>query len=194
MSISEKTAAFMAKHGVTSDEVWLLPGGKAHAIQHSALERIAVANKIEVEWPTVVQNNEHGIALLGAGRIGDVAIWATGEASPKNCKNPYYWAMAEKRLKDRLTLKLLGIHGTGGLYSEDEADDFGDAGERSPPREDAIEKAYTHSINCFVKDRAAAEEFYKLNKGMIQQLRVATRERVLGLLKTISEKSDREAA
>jgi hypothetical protein len=54
--------------------------------------------------------------------MGNRVEWATGEASPKNNKNGYPWAMAEKRAKDRVVLKLVGIHGL--VYSEDEADDF----------------------------------------------------------------------
>ena len=42
--------------------------------------------------------------------------------SPKNNKNAYPIAMAEKRAKDRVILKLLAAHGD--LYSEEEADDF----------------------------------------------------------------------
>ena len=45
-----------------------------------------------------------------------------GEASPKNNKNAYPWAMAEKRAKDRVILKLIGLHGL--VYSEQEADEF----------------------------------------------------------------------
>lgn len=43
-----------------------------------------------------------------------------GEASPKNNKNPYPYAMAEKRSYDRAVLKILGLHGF--IYSEDEMD------------------------------------------------------------------------
>ena len=50
-------------------------------------------------------------------------IWSTGEASPKNCKAPYPFAMAEKRLKDRLVLKLINAYEYG-IYSDSEADNF----------------------------------------------------------------------
>ena len=42
------------------------------------------------------------------------------EASPKNNKNNYPYAMAEKRAIDRAILKLIGLHGF--VYSEDEVD------------------------------------------------------------------------
>ena len=92
--------------------------------------------------------------------------------------------MAEKRLKDRLILKLLGLHGKGGIYSEDEAEAF--ENERAPPAEDAIEKGYLHVITQICTDRKTAEDFYRGNKGMIANFRKATKERTLDLLKTIS--------
>ena len=51
------------------------------------------------------------------------------KASPKNCKNSYFYAMSEKRAKDRVILKLLASHGA--LYSEAEADEFTQP--RQPP-------------------------------------------------------------
>ena len=48
--------------------------------------------------------------------------WSIGEATPYNNKNGYPFAMAEKRAKDRVILKLVGI--AGDVYSSEEADDF----------------------------------------------------------------------
>ena len=56
------------------------------------------------------------------GKMAEVTEWSFGEASPYNNKNGYPYAMAEKRAKDRVILKLIGMHGD--TYSEDEADDF----------------------------------------------------------------------
>jgi hypothetical protein len=47
-----------------------------------------------------------------------------GEANDTNCKNQYFWAMAEKRGKARAALKVLGIYGKKNFYSEVEADDW----------------------------------------------------------------------
>ena len=47
-----------------------------------------------------------------------------GEANDTNCKNQYFWAMAEKRGKARATLKLLGLYGKNAFYSDVEAEDF----------------------------------------------------------------------
>ena len=47
-----------------------------------------------------------------------------GEANDTNCKNQYFWAMAEKRGKARASLKLLGLYGKNAFYSDVEAEDF----------------------------------------------------------------------
>ena len=52
------------------------------------------------------------------GHLNDRSEWSYGEASDKNCQNKYPLAMAEKRAKDRVILKLVGLHGY--IYSEDE--------------------------------------------------------------------------
>jgi hypothetical protein len=122
--LPQEIADFMEKHGVTSDEIWLVAGGKNYAIKHKALERIAADNGIKFDRPSVIEaNSADRIAVVCVfGTMGDRTEWSFGEASPANNKNAYCWAMAEKRAKDRVALKLLNTHGT--LYSEDEADDF----------------------------------------------------------------------
>jgi hypothetical protein len=62
-------------------------------------------------------------AILGFANLKDRTEWSIGEASPNNCKAPYPFAMAEKRLKDRLTLKLINAYEYG-IYSDVEADAF----------------------------------------------------------------------
>jgi hypothetical protein len=114
----------MHKHGVASDEVWQVKGGKNYAVKHAALERIAYQNSITFGLPTIIEANskEKVCAMLVTGHMGDFSEWSIGEAAPSNITANYPWAMAEKRAKDRVILKLLNIHGV--LYSEDEADDF----------------------------------------------------------------------
>ena len=91
---------------------------------HKALEKVAVKNMITFDKPEVLEcNSERRIAsLIVTGHMGDKSEWSIGEASPSNNKNSYPYAMAEKRAKDRVILKLLGLHGD--VYAEDEADSF----------------------------------------------------------------------
>lgn len=124
MPLPAAIAEFMHKHKVGTDEIWAVPGGRAYAVKHAALERIAFQNNIVFDLPEIVEaDGANGIAtMIVTGKFGDFTAWSIGEASPKNNKNAYAFAMAEKRAKDRVILKLLNIHGV--LYSEEEADDF----------------------------------------------------------------------
>jgi len=91
---------------------------------HRALEKVAASKSITFDKPEIAFKDEAGkmVTILVTGRLGDKTEWSFGEAAPANNKNSYPWAMAEKRAKDRVILKLLGLHGD--VYSEEEADDF----------------------------------------------------------------------
>jgi hypothetical protein len=122
---SEAIKAFMDKFGVASDEIWPVPGGKTYAIMHKALQRIAREQGIVITVNVVEQlsNLEQGFAVVKAfGKLGDGFVESYGEASPKNNRNQYPLAMAQKRAEDRVILGLLSVYGD--VYSEEEADDF----------------------------------------------------------------------
>jgi hypothetical protein len=118
--LDPRIEAVRAKYDLAADDFWQIPQNKQWVCKHAALE--VVATKANVEWgdPLIIQaDTAAGIAVMSVtGKMGSRAEWATGEASPKNNKNSYPWAMAEKRAKDRVVLKLVGIHGL--VYSEDE--------------------------------------------------------------------------
>lgn len=94
---------------------------------HRTLEKIAAKADITFYPPTVIESNgkDGVVAICVTGLMGDKTEWSFGEAAPKNNKNSYPYAMAEKRAKDRVIIKLVGLHG---IYSEEEADDF-----KAPP-------------------------------------------------------------
>lgn len=96
-------------------------------VLHKALERVAVKAKISFDPPAVLQVDAEQkiVAICVTGTMDGRSEWSIGEAAPYNNKNAYPFAMAEKRAKDRVILKLVGLHGL--LYSEDEADDFKDS-------------------------------------------------------------------
>lgn len=114
---------FMEKYKVESDEIWEVHGS-TWVVKHKALERVAAEQGVVFGPPTVAECSTGSgiVSLWVAGQLGERKEWAFGEASPKNNKNAYPWAMAEKRAKDRVILKLLASHGS--LYSEAEADEF----------------------------------------------------------------------
>jgi hypothetical protein len=124
-------AETLKKYGFGKDAVWDCHG--VWVVYHRTLEMIAAQAGIAFDPPQIIEaKGEHGIAAVCVvGRMGDKAIWSIGEAAPKNNKNAYPWAMAEKRAVDRVILKLIGIHGLA--YSEEEADDFKETGTPKDP-------------------------------------------------------------
>jgi hypothetical protein len=114
----------MKTYGIDSDEVWEVRRGGTWAVKHSALERVAAAQGITFDEPKPLEARgpDQCAALIVTGRMGARSEWSIGEAAPGNNKNAYPYAMAEKRGKDRVILKLLNAHGA--VYSEAEADEF----------------------------------------------------------------------
>lgn len=90
---------------------------------HKAIERIAARAGVTFDMPQIIEANTAAktATIAVRGTMGDRAEWSFGEASPSNNKNAYPFAMAEKRAKDRVVIKLVGL---SGIYSEEEADDF----------------------------------------------------------------------
>lgn len=95
-------------------------------IYHRYCEQIAAKAGIVFQDPEVIVNevNDEGkrtVVLLVKGQLGYVKEWSYGEASPKTTILPYVFAMAEKRAKDRVILKLAGFHGM--VYSDVEIEE-----------------------------------------------------------------------
>lgn len=95
-------------------------------LNHKTCERLAAHKGITFDNPVNVETDaDKGIAIIMVkGYLGDKSEWSYGEATPKNSKNSYPYAMAEKRAKDRVILKLIGM--SGDVYSESESDEFKD--------------------------------------------------------------------
>ena len=93
-------------------------------VLHKACEKIAAHKGIVFDEPKIIESSvkEKYAVLLVTGHMKDASEWSIGEASPYNNKNAYPFAMAEKRAKDRVILKLLNL--SGDVYSQDEADEF----------------------------------------------------------------------
>jgi len=120
---SKAVLDFMEKYKIDSDEIWEVHGS-TWVVKHKALERVAVEVGVKWDRPSVqICDLTNKIAVICAfGNLGDHEEWSFGEASPANNKNSYPMAMAEKRARDRVILKLLVSHGA--LYSESEAEEF----------------------------------------------------------------------
>lgn len=131
-------ADILAKYGEPlAGNVWRVQG--TAVIYHKALERIAAHAGITWEKPEIVRAERDEAVILVSGRMGDRSEWSIGEAlinvnyRVSGKQAAYVYAMAEKRAKDRVILKLVGLHGF--LYSEEEADEF----KTSRPTSTAVE-------------------------------------------------------
>ena len=109
------------KYQLSQNDFWFHTQSKQWIITHDACMKIAYKENIQFGSPTVFRDSNSDVAMIGDAKRGNKIEWSTGEASPKNCKMSYPFAMAEKRLKDRLILKLINAYEYG-ISSEVEAD------------------------------------------------------------------------
>jgi len=122
-----------------SNDVWAIQG--TPVVKHRALERLAAALKIKFEKPDVLRHERDEAVLLVSGSIGDASEWSIGEAvvnvnyRVSGKMAAYVYAMAEKRAKDRVIIKLANLHG---VYSEEEAEEF-----KEPPVAAPIQRGPT---------------------------------------------------
>lgn len=120
--IDQRLVDLLKQYGEDNASVWDCHG--TWVAYHSAVERMAARAGILFDKPDMIVNDPNAktvVVCVGATK-GELREWSFGECSPANNKNAYPYAMAEKRAKDRVALKLLGMSGL--VYSEEEADDF----------------------------------------------------------------------
>lgn len=120
------------KYGIDphdKSQVWDCRG--TLVLYHKAYERIAAWESIVFDPPSVIRADRDEAVVLVVGRMGERAEWSFGEAvinlnyRVSGNQAGYPWAMAEKRAKDRVIAKLVGL--AEYVYSEDEADEFKEA-------------------------------------------------------------------
>jgi len=110
----EQIASILARYGEPADgSVWQVEGQAF--IHHRTLERIAAQARITFDPPTVLRAESDEAVLLVVGRMGERAEWSIGEAlvgvnyHVPEPEAAYAYAMAEKRAKDRVILKLIEL-------------------------------------------------------------------------------------
>lgn len=132
MPLEPEMAAMLNAAGLGQDAVWQHKQSKQWIVYHWALEEVAARREIVLDPPHVVTADPANktAVICVTGRLGDHVEWSFGEAAPYNTTQTYPFAMAEKRAKDRVILKLLKLHGR--FYSEEEADTFKANGEYAP--------------------------------------------------------------
>ena len=175
-------------------DIWCV--GKNFILKHDALTRIAKVEGIIFHQPQITEiksdNKYYGFMMIGEAELDGMKIWTTADSTKENTMAKYYINMCEKRLRDRLTLKLLDLYEYG-LYSDVEAEDFKKPVEDKPMTKyqatqivnilkhqvgydkdvvKAIMRDLTHTEAIDVLDHfhsgrieEAIETFYKLYKG-----------------------------
>ncbi len=123
----KKISEVLAKFGEPmAGNVWRVQG--TAVIYHKSLERIAAQAKVIFDEAKIIRAERDEAVIQVTGRMGDRVEWSIGEAligvnyRVSGKQAAYVYAMAEKRAKDRVILKLIELHGY--VYSEEEADEF----------------------------------------------------------------------
>ena len=122
------------KYGVKPSDFWILmnetkSGKMAYTgliISHNGCLKINDALESKFD-PYSVSLDKDGFnnSLVYSYCNGEQGIYEVGEVSKSNCKNDYPYAMAFKRLFDRVVLKLSKL-AYAGIYSDSEAEEFKD--------------------------------------------------------------------
>src|SRR5215212_9669335 len=111
----EQFATILARYGEPAEgNVWQVEGETF--IHHKTLERIAAQARITFDPPIILRAERDEAVLLVVGRMGERVEWSIGEAlvgvnyHVPEPEAAYVFAMTEKRAKDRVIRKLVGLH------------------------------------------------------------------------------------
>ena len=128
---------------------------------HKALEKIAVHKGVTFDEPKVIHSDvaQKSVVMLVTGRMDQRTEWSFGEATPANNKNAYPFAMSEKRAKDRVILKLVGLHGD--VYSDAEIDEW-----------EKIAFGYMKNIDQ-LPNQGVCLAWFERNKTVLKNLKIA---------------------
>src|SRR3954464_11067749 len=155
----QQIADILAKYGEPiAGNIWRVQGQAV--IYHKALERIAAQAGIAFSPPTILRAERDEAVILVTGSMGERTEWSIGEAlvnlnyRVSGRQAAYVYAMAEKRAKDRVILKLVGLHGL--LYSEEEADEFKSGAASVAASEDGSqsEEVLLHEVETPAKSKS----------------------------------------
>lgn len=122
-SQKERFRALAKEHGLVQDDFWKASQGFV-IITRTGIEKIQRSLGIEVSYEVVPEFSDVSSGLYVVKATGcnkDKQVESFGEASPKNCRNAYPVAMAEKRALSRVVLKMADMYELG-VYGEDEGD------------------------------------------------------------------------
>lgn len=157
------------KYGICDGDFWILMNETKNGtmlytgliISHNAC--LKINDRLETKFrPECVSIDKDGYwdSLVFTYCCPEQGMYEVGEVSTTNCKNSYPYAMAFKRLFDRVVLKLSRL-AYEGVYSESEADEFKkdysryDNETAAKPQENAKKQ---HPATVSVSNKVPAEE------------------------------------
>lgn len=189
--IRDELAEILSRYDIDpNDESKLWECHGVLVLYHRAYEMIARIEQIRWEAPKILEactvGGEMSVAILAAAQSRDgIYEWSIGEASLANYQvsgrqQAYPYAMAEKRARDRVIAKLVGL--SEYVYSEEEAEEFREAqpnraSERdsapppaiaSPPADDGIPKSgaeweiWEHALTAKIDECKAPGDLRRL--------------------------------
>ena len=175
------------KYNLTKNDYWQESRSKKWIITHDACQKIGDMEGIIFGPPQVLNSEQNFVRMVISAKKGEVLMWSIGEADNKNCKNLYFGAMAEKRGKDRVILKLINAYEYG-IYSDVEADNFQKPAEEFYTEEQTGEFAKLIEHECFKgKKKAVKDELRKSTSKSHYQ-------KVLNMMKQRIEEFENEQA
>lgn len=149
------------KYGVTEADFWILMNATKNKkmayngliISHNGCLKINDNLDSKFNPESVWHDKEgYGNSLVFHYADKEQGIYEVGEISKSNCQNEYPYAMAFKRLFDRVVLKLSKL-AYNGIYSDSESDEFAqhlEAGGETLSEETASENNSLNGVEMFV--------------------------------------------
>lgn len=122
MTKKERLSELYKKFGLDTEDVFKSPQGWI-IITRSGIDKIQANAGINITYDVIEYTVAESAAIKATGKYNDLTIETYGEANPKNTRQSYVLAMAEKRAMSRIVLKLTGFYALG-VFGEDESDDF----------------------------------------------------------------------
>ena len=154
--LNKELKGILDKYGIEyTDKTKLWDCHGTLVLYHKAYEAIAAQESIKFDPPVIVEGNakDKTVSIVVTGHMKDRSEWSFGEAAQGNCTNKYPYAMAEKRAKDRVIAKLVGL--AQYVYSEDEAEEFKET-KSAPQVEDEMtdKQKYDYKDICWLVNAA----------------------------------------
>ena len=110
------------KYELHKDDTFKSPQGWT-IITRSGIDKIQAVADIDIDYEMVEYTPAESAAVKATATWKDRTLSTFGEANPKNCRQSYVLAMAEKRAMSRIVLKLTGFYALG-VFGQDESEDF----------------------------------------------------------------------